>query len=49
MAVHDIKFDARAVTKIYKICHIVTGVLTLIGSLTCWKGANTMGIILDKS
>ena len=40
--------DDRAVMLIYTICHIVTGILTLIGSLTCCKEAKTMGMILDK-
>ena len=49
MRVHGIKFDARTVMKIYRICHIVTDILTLIGNLACLKGANTMEIILDRS
>ena len=48
MLVLQIKFDDRAVMLMYTICHIVTGILTLIGGLTCCKEANIMGSINFK-
>ena len=33
---------------IYTICHIVTGILNLIGSLTYCKEAKIMGMIPDE-
>ena len=35
MVVHEIKFGNILVMLIYTICHKLTGIMTLIGSLRC--------------